>query len=62
MQQLLNHYYRTGELPADWRPEPRPLLTQEQRAALETGCLDTDDPRHPNHPLHCARPCCVPRD
>jgi hypothetical protein len=33
-------------------------LDRAARHAIESGCVDSDDPRHPNHPLHCSKPCC----
>ena len=32
-----------------------------EREAIESGVVDTDDARHPRHPLSCARPCCAPK-
>lgn len=66
----LAHFLRTGEIPEPWAvvaPEPvdaefdaRLEEMNRDLDALESGCLDSDDPRHPNHPLHCQRPCCRP--
>lgn len=63
----LAHWHETGELPPAWEPEliEAPEIddaefdaAMREREALESGCLDDDDPRHPRHPLHCGKPCC----
>lgn len=65
----LEHWHETGELPPAWEPEPteapeiddaRLDEMMREREALESGCLDDDDPRHPGHPVTCRRPCCRP--
>ena len=35
------------------------LEADKDTAAIESGVVDDDDPRHPRHPLSCARPCCA---
>lgn len=32
---------------------------EEEREVVECGSIDSDDPRHPNHPLNCVKPCCA---
>jgi hypothetical protein len=34
-------------------------LAIAERAAVESGCIDADDPRHPGHPVTCRRRCCI---
>jgi hypothetical protein len=44
---------------ADELDESADRMSDEEREVIESGCVDSDDPRHPNHPLHCAKPCCA---
>jgi len=37
----------------------RMTMTDAEIDAIESGCVDSDDSRHPNHPLHCSKPCCA---
>jgi hypothetical protein len=63
----LARWHETGELPPAWEPEPTEApeiddaeldAAMRELEALESGCLDDNDPRHPRHPFHCAKPCC----
>lgn len=65
----LRHRHETGELPPAWEPEPieAPEIddaeldaAMREREAIEAGCIDSDDPCHPGHPITCQRPCCRP--
>jgi hypothetical protein len=65
----LQRWQETGEIPPALEPEPTEApeiddaefaAAMRELGALESGCLDTDDPRHPSHPITCRRPCCRP--
>jgi hypothetical protein len=71
----LTVWQQTGVLPPAWEPEPGESEVSDEEFdrrvdeinreldaldALESGCLDTDDPRHPGHPVTCRRACCRP--
>lgn len=44
------------------RAEEMERAARSMHEALETGCLDDGDPRHPRHPLWCPKPCCAGRE
>jgi hypothetical protein len=63
----VRRFDKTGELPAPW-PEVdeefdrRVDEMNRELDAIESGCVDSDDERHPNHEIHCVRPCCGRRE